>query len=225
MTPKSRQDRQRDETSKPRWRRRLATVTHWFKQPDDACRTLWRCLLVILFVEGIGVLVLAAGEFYLATTPFGHLGAGILLAIGIANLWAFDSVRRGAATWAREAVIAQVLALILAGYVIFIDWRSPGISRPVMAVAGTVGVVALLWIIVLADRARVKWTKTAAIVAALFPLAALLQFWLQTYYIPQTSRPVVDISPELSEQGRTEQTIYLSAKVTLSIIAVPCRLT
>jgi hypothetical protein len=70
-------------------------------------------------------------------------------------------------------------------------------------------------IVGLADRANVKWTKTGAIIIALFPLAALLQFWMQTYYIPETSRPLVDISTELSPQGRTGAIIHLNAKVTV----------
>jgi hypothetical protein len=186
-----------------------------FKQPDDFSKTLWICLLVTLGMDCLGALVLAGGEFLMGATFFGTLAATTLLAIGVANGWAFNSVRRAASTWARDAFIAQVFVLFLAGYIIVTDLRSPIRNWYVMATAGLVLVAAFLWFILLGPRSRLEWTKTALVVTALFPLAGLLQFWLQNYYIPSTSMPLVDMSTELSPQGWSESIIHLSAKVTI----------
>ena len=186
-----------------------------FKQPDDFSKTLWICLLVTLGMDCLGALVLAGGEFLMGATFFGTLAATTLLAIGVTNGWAFNSVRRAASTWARDAFIAQVVVLFLAGYIIVTDLRSPIRNWYVMATAGSVFVAAFLWFILLGPRSRLEWTKTALVVTALFPLAGLLQFWLQNYYIPSTSMPLVDMSTELSPQGWSESIIHLSAKVTI----------
>lgn len=186
-----------------------------FKQPDDFSYILWICLLVTLGVDCLGAVVLAGGEFLMPATFFGTLAAATLLAIGIANGWAFNSVRRASSTWARDAFIAQVLVLFLAGYVIVTDLRSPRMNWSVMATAVLVVAVAFLWFVLLVARCRLELTKTALIVTALFPLAGLLQFWLQNYYIPSTSMPLVDISTDLSPQGWTGPIIHLSAKVTI----------
>jgi hypothetical protein len=186
-----------------------------FKQPDDFSYILWICLLVTLGVDCLGAIVLAGGEFLMPATFFGTLAAATLLAIGIANGWAFNSLRRASPTWARDAFIAQVFVFFLAGYVIVTDLRSPRINWYVMATAVLVLAAAFLWFVLLAARCRLELTKTALIVTALFPLAGLLQFWLQNYYIPSTSMPLVDISTDLSPQGWTGPIIHLSAKVTI----------
>jgi hypothetical protein len=186
-----------------------------FKQPDDFSNILWICLLVTLGVDCLGALALAGGQFLMPSTFFGTVAAATLLAIGIANGWAFNSVRRAASPWARDAFIAQVFVLFLAGYVIVTDVQSPRINWHVMATALLVLVAAFLWFVLLAARSRLAWTKAALIVTALFPLAGLLQFWLQNYYIPSTSMPFVDISTELSPQGWSGPIIHLSAKVTI----------
>jgi hypothetical protein len=186
-----------------------------FKHPDDFSNILWICLLVTLGVDCLGALALAGGQFLMPPTLFGTLAAATLLAIGIANGWAFNSVRRAASTWARDAVIAQVLMLFLAAYVIATDVRSPRKNWYVMATAVLVLAVAFLWLVLLAGRTKLEWTKTAVILTALFPLAGLLQFWLQNYYLPSTSKPLVDVSTDLSPQGWTGSIMHLSAKVTI----------
>jgi hypothetical protein len=186
-----------------------------FKQSDDFSNVLRICLLVTLGMDCLGALALAGGQFLMLPTFFGTLAAATLLAIGIANGWAFNSVRRAASTWARDAFIAQVFVLFLAGYVIVTDARSPIINWYVMATAVLVFAAAFLWFVLLAPRSRLEWTKAAVIVTALFPLAGLLQFWLQNYYIPSTSIPLVDMSTELSPQGWSGPIIHLSAKVTI----------
>jgi hypothetical protein len=148
-------------------------------------------------------------------TFFGTVAAATLLAIAAVNGWAFNSVRRAASTWARDAFIAQVFSLFLAGYIVVTDARSPEINWYVMATAVSVLVAAFLWLVPLGPKTKFEWTKGALIVTTLFPLAGLLQFWLQNYYIPSTSMPLVDISTELSPQGWSGQIIHLSAKVTI----------
>src|ERR1700757_726964 len=70
-----------------------------FKQPDDFSKILWIFLLFPLGVDCLGALVLAGGQFLMPPTFFGTLAAATLLVIGIANGWAFNSVRRAGSTW------------------------------------------------------------------------------------------------------------------------------
>lgn len=168
-----------------------------------------------LGVDCLGALGLAGGQFLMAATFFGTLAAATLLAIGIANGWAFNSVRRAASTWARDAFIAQVFVLFLAGYVIVTDLQSPVINWYVMATAASLLGAAFVWFAFLAPRSKLEWTKAAIFVTALFPLGGLLQFWLQNYYLPSTSQPLVDVSTELSPQGWSGPIVHVSAKVTI----------
>ena len=78
----------------------------------------------------------------------------------------------------------------------------PRINKPLFAAAVAIATLALAWIIHLGVRATLPWTKTATIVAALFSLVPLLQFWLQNFYIPGTLEPQVDLWTELSGAGQ-----------------------
>jgi len=198
-----------------------------FKKPLDISKAQWWWLLVTLGLEVLAALALTGGQLYFAGTQiFSTLGAAILFAIAVANFWAFNSTRKAASSWARDAVIAEGLMLLLALYIIVKDvFKSAGRWSPsrsalsnwlVYATVVAVGVVALLWILLLAGRAeKVQLTKTAAIITALFPLAGLLQSWLVNYYLPGTSAPQIDISAELTPQTTTKPIIHLSAKITI----------
>jgi hypothetical protein len=198
-------------------RRHLATLTiRWFKRPPDIRKIAWCCLLVTLGADGLVALTLAVIELNISTTPIALLGAGILSAIALANFVALNSVRQAAPSWARDAVIGQVVMLFLAIWIIIVDaFQSPQKNWLVLTITAIVGLLSLSWIFVLAGRAAVHWTKATAIATALFPLAASVQFWVQNYYIPDTSTPQVDILPELTVQDVTDSTIHLSAKVTV----------
>jgi hypothetical protein len=185
------------------------------KRPDDLPKIAWTCLLFTLGVDCAVAVFLACGQFLMPSTFFGTAAAATLLAIGVANGWAFNSVRRAASTWARNSFIAQVFMLFLAAYVIVADLQSPRINRHVMSIAVLVLIVALIWVVVLAPRSRLEWTKAAIVVTALFPLAGLLQFWLQNYYLPSASMPLVDVSTELTPKGWSGPITHLSAKVTI----------
>jgi hypothetical protein len=206
------------------WTQRWAPATdvspkrRWFTRPDIPNR-LWVCLLVTLAAGGLVALNLAYSDFLITTGLPGTLGAFILLAIGIANLWAFDVTRRAAAVWPTATVIAQFLVLLLASYIYFSDLRSPIRGRNVGArllliVVVIAAIISIGWIIYLIGKVGLKWTRTATAITAIFPLAAFLQFWMQTYYIPQISKPQVDLSVELKPQDKTNPT-HLSAAVTV----------
>ena len=196
-------------------RRPVIAETGSFQQPNDFAEILWRWLLITLGLDFLAALFLAGGQFLMPATFFGTVAAATLLLIGIANGWALNSVRRAAPTWARDALIAQVFMLFLAGFVIATNLQGPRINWYVTSTAALVLAAAFLWFILLAPRSRLEWTKAAVVVTALFPLAGLLQFWLQNYYLPSTSMPLVDISTELSPQGWSGPIVHLSAKVTV----------
>lgn len=210
-------------------------------KPDGISKIVWSRLLVTLGADALAAVALAFGELACAVTIYGTLGAGILLTIGIANFWAFDSVRRGAASWARDAAIAQVAMVFLTLFIIVsVGFNSPQRSRLewpvrtwlVLAIAMMVSLLAVVWILRLAARTAGQWTKAtkaAATITALLPIAGSLQYWLQTYYVPETSAPQVDVSVDLSPLGRscpqdppsascnpaTGSIFHLSSKVTV----------
>jgi hypothetical protein len=172
-------------------------------------------LRLTLVVDGLAAIALAFLEFDLDTAVASALGVGIFLAIGFVNLWALYSLVRAAPSWPRDVAIAQAFVALLALYIVFMVARSFGPKWWTLAITAAVGVLAIGWILrVWRGAASVHWTKTAAIITALFPLAGLAQFWLQTEYIPKLTTPMFDISADLSPTGRTGSTIHLSAKVT-----------
>jgi hypothetical protein len=219
--------------SRLRLRQPVRFKFRWPEQPPDTRKTLWRCLLVTLGADGLVAVTLAVCELTIATTPFALLGAGILSAVGIANFWALNSLRQASParragyqrSWETEAFVAQVLALFLALYIVVIavytdlqavldalnNWR----GAAVFAITGAVGLLALVWIFLLGGRTQIRFTKTAVLITALVPLSGLAQFWLQNYYLPGSSAPQVDISTDLSPQGKTGSIFHLSAKVTM----------
>ena len=194
--------------------------------PDGISKPQWSRLLVTLAANAIAAVALAAGEFGFAVTIYGTLGACILFAIGIANFWAFDSVRRGAPSWARDAAIAQAgivfLTLYISATVLFHSPQRSWLQWPVrtwlvLAIAVIIGLLAFAWILRLAARTAGQWTtatKAAATLTALLPIAGSLQYWLQNYYVPETSAPQVDVSVDLSPQGQSCPQIPPSASCT-----------
>lgn len=243
-------DRAEAPTTQPRangfrWIRLHPSATskyRWLEQPPHTSKPKWLFLLGTLTVDGLVAFALAFGQLALASTGFAPVEAAVLSAIGAANLWAANSVRQALPTWAREALIAQLIMLFMAVYIIVIAaFKSPQTLKEawgnhcwqqyaVLLIALTIGLLALAWIFVLAPQAKVHWTKTAAIITALFPLAGLLQFWMETYYIPQTLNPQVDLLLDLSPQDKGDSSpdkldsspqnkpgsiIHLAAKVTV----------
>jgi hypothetical protein len=207
----------------------------WPEQPPDTSKTLWRCLLVTLGVDGLVAVALGVGELHISTTPFALLGAGILFGVGIANFWGLYSLLQASParlagyqlSWARGPFVAQVLMLCLALYIVVVgistdpetmmdtfkshNWRAVA----VFTIAGAFGLLALVWIVLLGGRAQIRPTKAALLITALIPLSGGLQFWLQNYYLPGSSAPQVDVSAELSPQTKTGPITHLSAKVIM----------
>jgi hypothetical protein len=187
----------------------------WYKGPDDAPNVLCLLLFVTLAVDGCITALLALGEFIIDDAIFGTLAACTLLAIAIVNFLALYYLTVGAPSWAREAVIAQVLMGFLAGFIFLINWRSPVTNFTLACEAAIILIVAIGWILILPGKTAIQWTKVGVAAAALIPLVGGLQFWAQTYYIPARTKPLVDISADLSPQGWTGATLHLSAKMTV----------
>jgi hypothetical protein len=199
-----------------------AHVKRWLKKPpDDTSQRLWTCLLITLFVDFLAAFYLGAGEFKVAREQtfvfFAALGAGVLIVIALANLWALISVGSAAQSWGRDAFIAQLFVFFLALYIAWVSFQSspPSLRATwLSAVALTFSLVALVWLLLLWGRAALQW-KAAAILGALVPIVGAGQFWLQNFYIPQTTAPLVDFSANLSPQGRDGSTNHFSAKITV----------
>lgn len=192
--------------------------SQWFKRLPPAWKIKNACLLFTLAVACIGAFALAVCDLKYVTAIYDWLGVALLAAIGAANFLAFV-VFRNARWWAAAAFIAQALVLLLALYVIYADYfKSPQLNPSVMWVAVAIGLLAFIWLVFLRKGAMPQFkqfTTTAVILSALVPLAGAAQFYLQSYYIPHTSESVVDLSTELSPQGKSPSKIHLSAKVTL----------
>jgi hypothetical protein len=175
-----------------------------------------RLLAINLLLDGVLVLSLALRDFTLSKTASATLGSALLLAIGLVCLWGFMSVVRKQQSWLAAAVLSQVFVAFLAGYIVLIDQRSPVSQLFGKAGIGLVlGLFAMVWILYLGRYATTFVTKGVAIAAALVPLLGLFQFWLETDYLPRTSRPLVDIQADLSPIGASGPTVHLLAKVTL----------
>jgi len=200
-----------------RLRRRFGAL--WAKrsrpsEPSVLSRRLVRCLRLTLLVDGLAAVWLALMELEIDTGLVGIFAAGLLFLVGVANLWALYSLRRERLSWPRDVAIAQALVAIVAVYVTVVAWRGDHVRA--FVIAALVGIIAVQWLFRLAkDTTTVQWTKPAAFVVALFPLAGLVQFWVQTEYLPSTSLPLVDVTSDLSPMGRQGSTIRLSAKVAL----------
>lgn len=184
-------------------------------EPAVLSRRLVWCLRLTLAVDGLAAVWFARMELDIDTGLVGTFAAGLLFLVGVANLWALYSLRRETFSWPRDIAVAQALVAIVALYVTVAAWL--GHHLRALVIAALVGIIAVRWLfrLVKATTTTLQWTKPAALVVALFPLAGLVQNWLQTEYLPSTSKPLVDVTGDLSPIGRQGSTIRLSAKVAL----------
>lgn len=198
-----------------RFARRLSAIRRGVKRAFGNELPKWQvwALRLTLVVDGLVALALAFREFELVATVMAGFGVGLLLAIGVANLWALYSLIRALPSWPRDVAIAQLLVVLLAIYIVCMAVNCFGQKWWRLEITAAVGVLAIGWILrVWRGAVSVHWTKTAAIVAALIPLAGVVQFWLQTEYIPNVTTPLFDVTADLSPTGRTGSTVHLSAK-------------
>lgn len=189
-------------------------------EPDVTVGSLPKSLRILLACwVGINaglVVALAVWNATLTTSAWDLIGTALLLGIGITCALAFGQIVRGSPNALMTAMVSQIFIMGLAAYVWLVDQRSP-VSQllGITGVALTFGGIALIWVLYLGRYARTAVTKGAAVVVALFPLIGLVQFWMQTQYLPEASSPLVDVDTELSPMGSTGPIIHLLAKVTL----------
>ncbi|MEV3903717.1 hypothetical protein AB0K11_15435 [Mycobacterium sp. NPDC050551] len=173
-------------------------------------------LAATVLVDGVFAFVLAMRDFELTRTASSTLGAGLLLAIAVVCMWAFVAILRKSASWLTAVLLSQISIAFFAGYVWLIDLRSP-----VSQLTGwtgfvlTLGATAVVWIVYLGPHARATFTRGVAVLAAVVPLLGLFQYWLDTDYLPRTSRPLIDVQADLTPIGNTGHIVHLLAKVTL----------
>ncbi|WP_454789008.1 hypothetical protein [Mycolicibacterium lutetiense] len=173
-------------------------------------------LIACLTVDAAVVLSLAVWDATLTRSAWDLLGAALLFGIGITCGLAVGAILRHSSNAFLTAMTSQIFVICLAAYVWLVDERSP--VRQMAGITGialTFGAIALFWVIYLARYAHGAVTRGAVAVAALFPLLGLVQFWLQSDYLPARSLPLLDVQAELTPVGSSGSIIHLSAKVTI----------
>ncbi|WP_221043303.1 hypothetical protein [Mycobacterium senriense] len=207
---------------KRRLAERVASKLLRFHRVPVISRIVEGCLFGTLLLDGALILWLAIGDLGYADAVYDWLGAALLFLIAGANFAAIVLGLYGiyGTSWAAVAAfIAQALVFALAGYILFIDaFKSPKTNIDVMLIVGAIGFVASVWCLVLLRRALTQlrpFIKTAAVIGLVVPLAGSLQFYLQNYYAPHRSEPLVDVSTELKPQSESNSRIHLSATVTV----------
>ncbi|CDO27706.1 hypothetical protein [Mycolicibacterium porcinum] len=178
-------------------------------------RVRW-LLLSCLTVNAVVVLWLAVWDATLTRSAWDLLGAALLLGIGITCALAIGAILRRSSSAFLTAMTSQIFVVCLAAYVWLVDERSP--VRQLIGVAGVAlafGAIALFWVVYLARYAHGAINRGAVVVVALFPVLGLVQFWLQSDYLPARSLPLVDVQAELTPMGSSGSIIHLSAKVTM----------
>jgi len=195
----------------------------WWKKParepvrNVSCKAR-RFLAAIMFVESVLVFVLAWGDFALAAGLTSMIFSVTLLAISAVGFWATYATWVQDASWRAASLLGQFSIAVLAVYTVVIDVRSPLCQITVgVIIAGVIGIIAIFWIVYLrghrAGRPLPKWTPT---IVALIPALGLVQFWLQTDYLPRISLPLVDVTTDLAPTGKTGDIVQLEAKVTIN---------
>lgn len=173
-------------------------------------------LLSWLTVNAVVVLWLAVWDATLTRSAWDLLGAALLLGIGITCALAIGAILRRSSSAFLTAMTSQIFVVCLAAYVWLVDERSP--VRQLGGVTGIAlmfGAIALFWVIYLARYAHGAVNRGAVVIVALFPVLGLVQFWLQSDYLPARSLPLVDVQAELTPAGSSGSIIHLSAKLTL----------
>ncbi|OBF22211.1 hypothetical protein [Mycobacterium sp. ACS4331] len=182
----------------------------------DLSRPLRGLLIVWVGLCTAVVLWLAIENATLTTEVWDLIGTVLLFGIGITCALALVAILRRSTSALIVTLVSQLFIITLAGYVWLVDHRSP-VSQllGVTGVALAAGAIAVLWVCHLGRHAGSAVTKGAALVAALFPLVGLAQFWMQTDYLPRSSRPLVNVQAELTPMGSSGPIVHALAKVTL----------
>jgi hypothetical protein len=176
-------------------------------------------LLTTLVVDG----VLAAA---IAIADFGY-GQGLVHIVGI-GLWGAVAVLNAVAAWNvtqhhvhgfASVLLAQVAALVLAGYVLLAGYQSPQRVVGVQVLALVVAVAAAGWVVYLVVKVPLSSSRTFStgwkVVSASFALMSFFSLWLTTTYLPSTSRPLVDLTTALAKVDSNADTTVLKATITL----------
>lgn len=182
----------------------------------DVSRRSRILLLGCLILDAALIGWLAVWDATLTRSAWDLIGTVLLLVIAIACVLAFAAVLRRSPSALLTTIVCQTFVVCLAAYIWLVDQRSPiGQLGGVTGIALVLGAIAVFWIVFLGRFVRGTVSKSAVVVAALFPVLGLVQFWLQTDYLPRSSLPMVDVEAELTPVGNTGPIIHLAAKVKL----------
>jgi hypothetical protein len=180
---------------------------------------LRRLLAVTMAIQCPLLLVMTVRDFTLTKTPVATIGSATLLAILAVTIWATCAAWCHSDGWLATSALSQFAVVVLAGYIVLIDLRSPfpqflGIT----GFAFIIGIIAASWLLYLARHRYLHGGITNGLkaIAALIPLIGFIQFWMQTDYLPRTSLPLVDLTAALTSTGKTGDTVHLEATVTLN---------
>lgn len=222
-------------------------------EPPESGRSRCRASLSHRVVRGLRVSLLAYGvvlgcvgvvdvfrgnDFDVRTDGAGLAVAAVAVAGG--SLVALNSAAQPGALRRGAPVVADIVALVTTGWVVF-RVQSNFTLQPVLTLTAGVtvlaGLVALVLLVVDASDSREglpdpvpagvapatrssgEATIKAAVVGAVAALLAagvtLPQFWYSARYEPSTSQPVVAVENEITEVQVRENRLELTAEITL----------
>ncbi|WP_435280316.1 hypothetical protein [Streptomyces koelreuteriae] len=185
----------------------------------------WSSFLVILLAVNAGVFLgFCIPDLGRAENTVHSLSVVMRFTLFILNAIAFVGVMKELRGRARNwdlwpwIFAAQLGALPFLFIPILIEARSPFHDRLDALIilisagltAGALMVVFFVWV-----TGRIHFGAAWAFFVALFPLAGLLQFWIQSYYQPAHSRPGVNVNVKMEELSRSGSISRMRGTVTV----------
>jgi hypothetical protein len=183
---------------------------------DPSNPPLWITPLAITGLSvGLTSILFAIGD---VTSPrdFARLMIGVVwLIAGVNGVVAACALVFRQPWWPGPTIAAGLSAIVIAGYILWADLRSPRtepwtLAAGLLLAAGITSV--LLTTIVVRITPRVMWK---VFLTSVLPLFVLVQFWYTTQYAPVNNPPHVNLTTALEEVGRTQQTIALRGTIKI----------
>jgi len=186
---------------------------------DTSRLLLWALLATLLVDSALAATIAVLNVGY--GSGVGHiLGTSMWIAVAVLNLVAVREVLHRRPGLVASVLLAQVSALVMAGYVLVQVVDSPKRDPWIRLVAFPVAAVAVAWIVYVIlkapNRSGATFSRGWKTVSAVFAVMSLISLWLTTSYLPSTQRPLVDLTTSLTPlPGATADSTVLKATITL----------